>query len=99
MGVLRGGLVIAPVRNSRLVQVTFAHPNAAVTERVANGVAEAFITANLDRKYDATSYARKFLEERLQQLKVKLEESEAQLVAYAQQQGIVNLDDRQSQGE
>ena len=96
VGVLRGGLVIAPVRNSRLVQVTFAHPNAAVTERVANGVAEAFITANLDRKYDATSYARKFLEERLQQLKVKLEESEAQLVAYAQQQGIVNLDDRQS---
>lgn len=96
VGVLQDGLVVSPVRNSRLVKVSFRHPNAAITERVANGVAEAFIAANLDRKYDATSYARKFLEERLQQLKVKLEESEAQLVAYAMQQGIINLDDRQS---
>ena len=45
---------------------------------------------------DASSYARKFREERLQQLKIKLEASELQLVAYAQQQGIINLDDRQS---
>lgn len=96
VSVLQDGLVVSPVRNSRLVKVSFRHPNAAITERVANGVAEAFIAANLDRKYDATSYARKFLEERLQQLKVKLEESEAQLVAYAMQQGIINLDDRQS---
>jgi polysaccharide biosynthesis transport protein len=96
VGALQDGLVVSPVRNSRLVKVSFRHPNAAITERVANGVAEAFIAANLDRKYDATSYARKFLEERLQQLKVKLEESEAQLVAYAMQQGIINLDDRQS---
>jgi len=96
VGILQNGLVVTPVRNSRLVRVSFKHPNAAVTERVANGVAEAFIAENLDRKYDATSYARKFLEERLQQLKIKLEESEAQLVAYAMQQGIINLDDRQS---
>lgn len=96
VGVVQNGLVITPVRNSRLVKVSFKHPNAAVTERVANGVALSFIAENLDRKYDATSYARKFLEERLQQLKVKLEESEAQLVAYAMQQGIINLDDRQS---
>jgi polysaccharide biosynthesis transport protein len=96
VSVLQNGLVITPVRNSRLVRVTFRHPNAAVTQRVANGVAEAFIAENLDRKYDATSYARKFLEERLQQLKIRLEESEAQLVAYAMQQGIINLDDRQS---
>lgn len=96
VGMLQNNLVISPVRNSRLVKVSFRHPNSAITERVANGVAETFISENLDRKYDASSYARKFLEERLQQLKIKLEESEAQLVAYAQQQGIINLDDRQS---
>jgi capsular exopolysaccharide synthesis family protein len=93
---LRRGLTVSPIRNSRLVKVTFSHPNADMALRVANGLAEAFIASNLERKYDASSYARKFLEERLQQLKVKLEESEAQLVAYAQKQGIINLDDRQS---
>lgn len=96
VGILRMGLSVTPVRNSRLVRVTFSHPDRAITERVANGVAEAFIAENLDRKYDASSYARKFLEERLQQLKVKLEESEAQLVSYAMKEGIINLDDRQS---
>ncbi|MFZ5672254.1 MAG: GumC family protein [Pseudomonadota bacterium] len=93
---LQRGLSVSPIRNSRLVKVTFSHPNPDVALRVANGLAEAFIASNLERKYDASSYARKFLEERLQQLKVKLEESEAQLVAYAQKQGIINLDDRQS---
>lgn len=93
---LQRGLAVSPIRNSRLVKVTFSHPNPDMALRVANGLAEAFIASNLERKYDASSYARKFLEERLQQLKVKLEESEAQLVAYAQKQGIINLDDRQS---
>lgn len=96
VGALQNGLGVAPVRNSRLVRISFSHPDAAMTERVANGVAEAFISENLDRKYDASSYARKFLEERLQQLKVKLEESEKQLVSYAMKEGIINLDDRQS---
>lgn len=96
VGILRMGLTVIPIRNSRLVRVTYSHPDPGVTERVANGVAEAFIAENLDRKYDASSYARKFLEERLQQLKIKLEESEAQLVAYAMKEGIINLDDRQS---
>lgn len=96
VGILRMGLSVTPIRNSRLVRVTFNHPDPGITERVANGVAEAFIAENLDRKYDASSYARKFLEERLQQLKIKLEESEAQLVSYAMKEGIINLDDRQS---
>jgi len=34
------------------------------------------------------------LEERIQQLKAKLEESEKQLVKYAEQQGIISLDDK-----
>ena len=96
VGALQRGLEVSPIRNSRLVRVTFSHPNPDMALRVANGLAEAFINSNLERKYDASSYARKFLEERLQQLKVKLEESEAQLVAYAQKEGIINLDDRQS---
>ena len=36
-----------------------------------------------------------FLEERLQQLKIKLQDSEKQLIEYAQQRGIVNVDDKQ----
>lgn len=90
------GLVIEPVRNSRLVRISYISPDPADAQRIANAVAENFIQQNLDRRYDASSYARSFLEERLQELKLKLEESEEKLIQYAKENQIVNLDDQQS---
>lgn len=85
----RAGLVIEPVRNSRLVRIHYDSPDPAFSERAANSVAEAFIASNLDRRFDASSYAKEYLEGRLQELKLKLEESERQLVAFAQKEQIV----------
>jgi capsular exopolysaccharide synthesis family protein len=59
--------------------------------RVANGVAENFIQSNLDRKFESSSYAREFLEERITQTKDRLESAERQLVAYAANQQIINV--------
>jgi polysaccharide biosynthesis transport protein len=87
---------IAPIRGSRIVKLSYDHVNPAVAQKIANGYADAFIADNLDRRYNATAFARKFLEERLQQLKGKLEESEKQLVQYAEQKGIINLEDNKN---
>jgi polysaccharide biosynthesis transport protein len=89
-------LTIAPVRGSRVVKINIDNTDPALAQRVANGYAEVFIADNLDRRYDASSYARKFLEERIQQLKVRLEDSERQLVKYAEDQGLINLDDNKT---
>ena len=89
-------MTVAPVRGSRIVKVNIDHPDPAMSQKIANGYAEVFIANNLDRRFEATSYARKFLEERLQQLKVKLEESEKQLVKYAEDQGIIRFDDNKN---
>ena len=45
----------------------------------------------MERRYEATSYARNFLQQRIAAVKAKLEESERALVAYAQKQGIITL--------
>lgn len=87
---------ISPVRGSRIVKLSFDHTVPDLAQKISNGYAEAFIADNLDRRYNATSYARKFLEERLQQLKLKLEDSERQLVQYAEKNGIINLDDNKN---
>lgn len=86
-----GNLKVQPVRGSRLVGVAFESPNAQLSARVANGVASAFIESSLERRYESASYARRFLEDRIQQVKSRLEESERQLVSYATSQGIVNV--------
>jgi len=89
-------LSIEPVRNSRLVRVHFDSPDAAFSQRVVNAVAEAYIAANLERRFDASSYAKTYLEDRLEQLKLKLEDSERQLVGFAQKERIVDATDGSS---
>jgi capsular exopolysaccharide synthesis family protein len=84
-------LNVAPIRGSRLVSVGFDNPNPVVSARIANGFAENFIQANLDRKFESSAYAREFLEERIAQTKDRLESAERQLVAYATNQQIVNI--------
>jgi polysaccharide biosynthesis transport protein len=89
-------LSVAPVRGSRIVKINIDSTDAAMAQKIANGYMEVYIADTLDRRFEATSYARKFLEERLQQLKQKLEESERQLVKYAEDQGIIRLEDNKS---
>lgn len=89
--ILQGHASISPTRASRLVAIGFTSPDPAFSQRVANTWAKAFIDSTLERRFEATSYARKFLEERLEQLRQRLEQSERLLVSYAANQGIINL--------
>lgn len=82
---------VSPIRLSRLVNVSVTTPDADLSARIANAWAANFIQATLQRRYDASSYARTFLENRLGQLRQRLEDSERQLVAYATDQRIINL--------
>lgn len=82
---------IAPQRLSRLVDIRFTSPDPAFSAKVANAWSTNFIQSTLERRFQATSYARAFLERRLGQTRQRLEDSERQLVAYASQQRIINL--------
>ncbi|ATQ41128.1 exopolysaccharide biosynthesis protein [Caulobacter mirabilis] len=89
--VLQDNLVIKPVTGSRLVHVVFSSPDPALSAKISNAFAENFIKANLDRRFESSAYARDFLEDRIAQVKARLEETERQLVAYAAEQQIINL--------
>jgi len=95
MSSLPGNLIVAPVRNSQLVRVHFDSPDPQMAARIANEIAVAFIKLNLERRMEATSYARTFLQERLAQIKVKLEDSEKELNAYAHKEGIIKPGEKQ----
>jgi capsular exopolysaccharide synthesis family protein len=87
-------LTIDPVPDSRLVRVSFESPSPEEAAAVANAIAANFISMNLERRYDASSYAKEFLQDQLDQMRVTLEGSERRFVAYAREREIVNLDDR-----
>ena len=91
-------LNVEPVRSSSIVALSYENSNAQLAQRIVNSIADTYIAINLERRYDASTYARNFLQDRLQQLKQKLEESEKDLVAYGEQANIdvVNSADKQT---
>jgi len=92
-GALLDGLEIEPIRNSRLVRINFDSPDPALAARVANAYARVFIANSQQRRLQASSFASKYLSERLVQLQAKVEDSERKLVAYSSQEQIVSVGD------
>ncbi|NLB58439.1 MAG: GumC family protein, partial [Gammaproteobacteria bacterium] len=90
VGLVRDGLVVEPVRNSRLVRVHFDSTLPAFSARVVNAVAEGFISSAIERRFDASSYATRYLEEQLALMKGRLEDSERALVEFATRENIVS---------
>ncbi len=96
--ILLKNLSVNPTRLSRLVDVSFASPDAAFSAKVVNSWADSFIHLNLERKVQATSYGRNLLQQQLAQAKQRLDESQRQLVGYASAQQIINLPSQSSNG-
>jgi polysaccharide biosynthesis transport protein len=89
--ILLNHFAVSPERQSRLVAISFTSPDPGFSQQVINTWSENFIRSTMDRRVEATAYARHFLEERLNQLRGRIDESERQLVDYAAREGIVNL--------
>jgi polysaccharide biosynthesis transport protein len=89
--ILLKNLSVEPTRLSRLVDIRFTSPEAALSMRVANAWSENFIETNLERKVQSTSYGSKVLQGQLAEYKERLDKSQRQLVAYASSQQIINL--------
>ena len=88
--VVAGGLNVEVPEEGQLIKFSYDSESPVLSAAIANQIADSFINANLQRRYDASSYARRFLERQIAKARGDLERSERQLVAYAQAQGIIN---------
>src|SRR4029450_409895 len=64
-GILTSNFSITPLKESQLVTISYSSPSPELAARITNGFADAFINTNLERRYDASSYARNFLQSQL----------------------------------
>lgn len=96
VGAFMGSVTVEPVRKSRLVRLHFDSTDPFFAAKAVNTLAQSFININLERRFEASSYAKTFLEEKLLQTKAKLEDSERELVKFSRDSEIVNIDDKQS---
>ncbi|MFL6738930.1 MAG: GumC family protein [Sphingomicrobium sp.] len=84
------GLDVEAPEEGQLIRYSFVAESPQLSAAIANQIAESFINSNLQRRYEASAYARNFLEKQIAKTRRDLERSERQLVAYAQAQGIIN---------
>lgn len=91
-----GNLVVSPIRNSRLVDVRFRSPDAALVARVANVHAENFIEQDLEYRFRASEDATSWLDERLAEQRAQVEGAEAALQRYREAHDAISLDDREN---
>jgi polysaccharide biosynthesis transport protein len=81
---------VESIKNSLLIQVSYTDGDPQVAASVANALARGAIAANLDRRYDASSYARQFLSDQLAKTKAAIEESERNLNNYSIESDLFN---------
>lgn len=87
---------VIPLPLSRLVDVVFEAPDAQLAADAVNELGRQFIQENLDARVASARQATAWLEDRLREQRLKVEESEAALQKYKEQQDAVSVDARQN---
>lgn len=93
-GAFLANLQVEPVRNSRLVRLHYSSPDPQEAALVVNTLAGAYVDMNLERRFEASTYAKTFLEDRIKQVRADLEDSERRFLDYTQARGIINSEDK-----
>ncbi|MBK7300051.1 MAG: chain-length determining protein, partial [Moraxellaceae bacterium] len=82
-------LSIEPIRQTQLVKINFESYDRALTSRVANEMAKAYINSQMEARITLTQNAADWLSTRLGALKANLEVSEKKLQEYREQNNLV----------
>ena len=99
VGIVMSSVSISPVPGSRLVDIGFSDTSPEQAQRIANAYADAYVASTVDKRFQANSYAKTFLEDQISQLKIRLEDSEKAMLNFAEQQRMVEVGERSSIAE
>ncbi|HKN61280.1 MAG TPA: polysaccharide biosynthesis tyrosine autokinase [Candidatus Acidoferrales bacterium] len=95
LGAFLGGLSVKRVPNSRLIEVRFEAEDPQLAALVVNTHLQDFIEQNFRSKYDATTQASTWLSAELEELRLKVEKSEDERIAYERKNQIWQIDEKQ----
>jgi len=89
-------VVIAPIRNSRLVDVKFRSPDGVLSANVANALARGYIEQTLEVKLSASKDASDWLAGQLAEQRKHVEQSEQAVQHYRERTDAVAPEDKQN---
>jgi capsular exopolysaccharide synthesis family protein len=93
LGVFRNHLSVNPIRNSRLVEVSYASHDPQVAQLVTNTLVTKFIDQNYRSRYTTTMRASEWLSTQLNDLRERVSEANQAASNYQKKFGFVEADD------
>jgi len=94
LGVFKNRLGVSPVRNSRMVEVSYASHDAQLAQLITNTLVTQFIDQNYRNRYTSTMQASEWLSIQLNDLRQKVEEANQAVADYQKRYGLVEVDER-----
>ena len=95
----QGHLHVEREKETRMILVKYESTDPKQAAAVVNTLVDNYIEYNFRTKYDASRQATGWMEQRLDELKVKVEKSEQAMVDYERQNNIVSVGDKQTVAE
>lgn len=92
---VRAGLDVHGQQDSQLVVLSYTAPKPGLAAEIANLVAEAYISFQSEARVRITEEANRWLTSQLEKLRADLEASEARLLAFKQEQGLIGTESMQ----
>lgn len=93
---IQGGLRVEPVKNSRIVNISYEYPEPRLAAAIADGIANAYVEQVLDIKMATARQAVEWMTRKIEEQKKKLEESQQALQAYMKDKDIVELENKEA---
>jgi polysaccharide biosynthesis transport protein len=93
LDVFKRSLAVNPVRNSRLVEVSYASHDAQLAQLITNTLVTQFIDQNYRNRYTTTMQASEWLSTQLNDLRQKVQEANQTVTDYQKRYGLVEVDE------
>jgi succinoglycan biosynthesis transport protein ExoP len=93
---LLDNLSVDPVRDTRLIKISFKHTDPDIAATVANGVASNFMSYNFQTKTERFNSASNWLEDSTRKLRAQVEKAEQKLINYSQENNIISLEGKEN---
>jgi polysaccharide biosynthesis transport protein len=88
---ISGGITVDPVKNSKIVTISYMSSNPELARSVANTVAQAYIDELLDLNMSSTQHMLQWMTKKAEEEKKKLDDSEKALQQYIKSQDLVTV--------
>ncbi|HEY6332515.1 MAG TPA: GumC family protein, partial [Blastocatellia bacterium] len=96
VSVLQNNLEVEPIKDSRMMKVSFVHTDPGVAADVANGIAQDFIDFSFQTKTARYTKASEWLDRSTRELKARVEQAEKGLADYTREHNIFSLEGKET---